>query len=184
MVQRCKYKGQRFPIFSTTEHFPDRFLSSIATLQPTTSIGSPSSAASNPGKQSNQQRRMVAGHIPRRWIRLDSHQDARLSRCYSLELCSTRLYSPTSWFSLPAVHREAYGNVSSNHICLTNYPPNLLSPHNHRVQAISVANTDNHVFQGVTSDPTTFAGSRFSQVDLPTSGIPRLYHSFASLTLN
>ena len=147
MVRRSIYRGQGFPIFSTTEHFPDCFLSSIATLQPTTSIGNPSSAASNPGKNLNQQRRMVAGHIPRCWMRLVSHQDVRLSRCHSLKPCSTQLYSPKPWISLPTVHKEAYGNISSHHICLTNYPPNLLSPHNHRVETISVANADNQAFK-------------------------------------
>ena len=62
---------------------------------------------------------------------------------------------PTAWFSLPTVHREAYGNVSSNHICLTNYPPDLLSPNNHRVETIIVANTDNQAFQGIIYDSHT-----------------------------
>ena len=112
------------------------------------------------------------------------HQDVRLNRCHSLELCLTRIDLPEAWFTFPIVHREAYGNVNSNHICLTNYPPNLLSPHNYRVETISVANTDHQAFQGVTYDPTTPAGIRFSQVDLPPSGVLRPYCSFASLTPN
>ena len=67
-----------------------------------------------------------------------------------------RLYSPTAWFSLPNVHRETYGNVSSNYI-----PPKLLSPHNHKVETIGVANTNNQAFQGVPYHPTAPAGSRF-----------------------
>jgi hypothetical protein len=49
---------------------------------------------------------------------------------------------------------------------------------------IGQSNADNPAFQGVLYDPTAPAGSRFSQADLPTSSIARMYHSVASLTPN
>jgi len=49
---------------------------------------------------------------------------------------------------------------------------------------IGQSNADNPAFQGVAYNPTAPAGSRFSQMDLPISSIPRLYHSVASLTPN
>ncbi|KAF8509439.1 glyoxal oxidase N-terminus-domain-containing protein [Gautieria morchelliformis] len=49
---------------------------------------------------------------------------------------------------------------------------------------IGSSNADNPAFQGVLYNPTAPAGSRFSQADLPTSNIARMYHSVASLTPN
>ena len=49
---------------------------------------------------------------------------------------------------------------------------------------IGESNADNPAFQGVIYNPSAAAGSRFSQTDLPTSSIARLYHSVATLTPN
>lgn len=49
---------------------------------------------------------------------------------------------------------------------------------------IGESNADNPAFQAVLYNPAAPAGSRFSQTDLPTSSIARLYHSVATLTPN
>ncbi|KAF8511439.1 glyoxal oxidase N-terminus-domain-containing protein [Gautieria morchelliformis] len=49
---------------------------------------------------------------------------------------------------------------------------------------IGQSNADNPAFQGFYYDPNAPAGSRFSQTDLPTSNIARMYHSIATMTPN
>jgi hypothetical protein len=49
---------------------------------------------------------------------------------------------------------------------------------------IGQSNADNPAFQAVIYNPTAPVGYRFSQNDLPTSNIARMYHSVASLTPN
>ncbi|ELU36632.1 copper radical oxidase [Rhizoctonia solani AG-1 IA] len=46
---------------------------------------------------------------------------------------------------------------------------------------VGVSNADNPVFQPVLYDPDAPAGKRFSREGLPTSNIPRMYHSVATL---
>lgn len=47
---------------------------------------------------------------------------------------------------------------------------------------VGQSNADNPEFQGVIYDPTLPFGKRFSQADIPTSKIARMYHSTATLT--
>jgi len=47
---------------------------------------------------------------------------------------------------------------------------------------VGVSNADNPVLTPILYDPNAQAGSRFSSDGLPTSAIPRLYHSVATLT--
>ncbi|KAF8497704.1 glyoxal oxidase N-terminus-domain-containing protein [Gautieria morchelliformis] len=49
---------------------------------------------------------------------------------------------------------------------------------------VGQSNADNPAFQGLLYNPAAPAGSRFSQADLPTSNIARMYHSSATLTPN
>jgi len=49
---------------------------------------------------------------------------------------------------------------------------------------VGQSNADNPAFQGIIYNPSAPAGSRFSQADLPTSSIARMYHSTATLTPN
>jgi hypothetical protein len=65
-----------------------------------------------------------------------------------------------------------------------NYLQLLNRPSTQVKHQIGHSNADNPAFQGVLYDPTAPAGSRFSQADLPTSSIARLYHSVATLTPN
>jgi hypothetical protein len=44
---------------------------------------------------------------------------------------------------------------------------------------VGLSNADNPVYQPVLYDPEAPAGKRFSSEGLPTSNIPRLYHSVA-----
>ena len=47
---------------------------------------------------------------------------------------------------------------------------------------VGQSNADNPVFTPVLYDPSALSGSRFSSSGMPTSQIPRLYHSVATLT--
>ncbi|KAL5533055.1 hypothetical protein ACEPAF_4831 [Sanghuangporus sanghuang] len=50
------------------------------------------------------------------------------------------------------------------------------------IDQVGQSNADNPVLTPVLYDPSAPAGSRFSSVGMPTSNIPRLYHSVATLT--
>ncbi|THH09352.1 hypothetical protein EW145_g2082 [Phellinidium pouzarii] len=52
------------------------------------------------------------------------------------------------------------------------------------IDQVGQSNADNPVLTPVLYDPTALAGQRFSSVGMPTSQIPRLYHSVATLTPN
>nr|ABD61577.1 copper radical oxidase [Phanerodontia chrysosporium] len=56
-----------------------------------------------------------------------------------------------------------------------------ISGYGNVVNQVGASNADNPVFTPVLYDPTASAGSRFSSAGLPTSNIPRLYHSIATV---
>ncbi|EJD44964.1 hypothetical protein AURDEDRAFT_64772 [Auricularia subglabra TFB-10046 SS5] len=59
--------------------------------------------------------------------------------------------------------------------------PYLLTWYGNVLHQVGASNADNPVLRPVIYDPAAAEGSRFSTAGLPTSTIPRLYHSVASL---
>lgn len=57
-----------------------------------------------------------------------------------------------------------------------------ISGYGNVVNQIGASNADNPVYTPVLYDPAAPAGQRFSSAGLPTSDIPRLYHSIATMT--
>jgi hypothetical protein len=57
-----------------------------------------------------------------------------------------------------------------------------ISGYGNVLNQVGASNADNPVFTPVLYDPTAPAGLRFSSAGMPTSDIPRLYHSVATLT--
>ena len=115
--------------------------------------------------------------------------------------CRTPSYSPTAGSFFSTVHRQVrlgtetcvlfycsilFPALRIRHIVLINYSlfPITAKKNTQFKDQVGQSNADNPAFQGVLYDPTAPAGSRFSQTDLPTSSIPRMYHSTATLTPN
>jgi hypothetical protein len=67
-------------------------------------------------------------------------------------------------------------------ILIVNGAATGISGYGNVVNQVGASNADNPVFTPVLYDPLAPAGLRFSSVGLPTSDIPRLYHSIATLT--
>ncbi|KZT26562.1 copper radical oxidase [Neolentinus lepideus HHB14362 ss-1] len=59
-----------------------------------------------------------------------------------------------------------------------------ISGYGNVLQQVGASNADNPVFTPVLYNPSAPNGQRFSSQSLPTSNIPRLYHSVATLTPN
>lgn len=57
-----------------------------------------------------------------------------------------------------------------------------ISGYGNVVNQVGASNADNPVFTPVLYDPSAPAGQRFSSFGMPTSDIPRLYHSIATMT--
>lgn len=57
-----------------------------------------------------------------------------------------------------------------------------ISGYGNVLNQVGASNADNPVFTPVLYDPSAPAGLRFSSVGMPTSNIPRLYHSIATMT--
>lgn len=59
-----------------------------------------------------------------------------------------------------------------------------ISGYGNVIDQVGASNADNPVLTPVLYDPHAAAGQRFSSAGMPTSNIPRLYHSVATLTPN
>lgn len=59
-----------------------------------------------------------------------------------------------------------------------------ISGYSNVIDQVGQSNADNPVYTPVLYDPDAPVGSRFSSAGMPTSDIPRLYHSVATLTPN
>ncbi|PPQ93279.1 hypothetical protein CVT25_015277 [Psilocybe cyanescens] len=67
-------------------------------------------------------------------------------------------------------------------ILIVNGAGSGISGYGNVMDQVGVSNADNPVLTPVLYDPLAPKGGRFSSVGLPTSSIPRLYHSVATLT--
>ncbi|KAH9483904.1 Aldehyde oxidase GLOX [Psilocybe cubensis] len=67
-------------------------------------------------------------------------------------------------------------------IVIVNGAGSGISGYGNVVDQIGASNADNPIFMPVLYDPLAPVGGRFSSNGLPTSSIPRLYHSVATLT--
>lgn len=69
-------------------------------------------------------------------------------------------------------------------VLLVNGGASGISGYSNVIDQVGQSNADNPVFTPVVYDPSAPAGSRFSRMNMPSSQIPRLYHSVATLTPN
>ncbi|THU84799.1 copper radical oxidase [Dendrothele bispora CBS 962.96] len=72
--------------------------------------------------------------------------------------------------------------LPTGHIVVVNGAGSGISGYGNVKDQVGSCNSDNPVFTPAFYDPTAPAGQRFSSEDMPTSDIPRMYHSVASLT--
>lgn len=67
-------------------------------------------------------------------------------------------------------------------ILIVNGAATGISGYGNVIDQVGASNADNPVFTPVLYDPAAPTGQRFSSAGLPTSDIPRLYHSIATMT--
>ncbi|KAJ3558500.1 hypothetical protein NM688_g890 [Phlebia brevispora] len=72
--------------------------------------------------------------------------------------------------------------LPTGQILIVNGAGTGISGYGNVVDQVGASNADNPVFTPVLYDPAAPAGQRFSRDGMPTSDIPRLYHSIATLT--
>ena len=74
--------------------------------------------------------------------------------------------------------------LPTGQVFLVNGAGTGISGYGNVLNQVGASNADNPVLTPVLYDPTAPSGARFSSQGLPTSDIPRLYHSVATLTPN
>ncbi|CAA7271472.1 unnamed protein product [Cyclocybe aegerita] len=112
-----------------------------------------------------------------------SSQDPASPQCSRLILTEAGIKSGWNVETMPTarVMPDAV-LLPTGKVLLVNGGASGISGYANVLNQVGASNADNPVLTPTQYDPLAEAGSRFSSAGMPTSGIPRLYHSVATLT--
>jgi hypothetical protein len=114
-----------------------------------------------------------------------SSQDAASAQCSRLLLTEEGITKGWEVEQMPAARLMPDAVLlPTGHVVIVNGAGSGISGYGNVAHQVGSSNADNPVLTPVLYDPRAPVGARFSSEFLPTSRIPRLYHSVATLTPN
>ncbi|KAF7793157.1 hypothetical protein EIP86_004266 [Pleurotus ostreatoroseus] len=112
-----------------------------------------------------------------------SSQDPASAQCSRMVLTNDGIAAGWQVEQMPAARTMPDAVLlPTGQILIVNGGATGISGYGNVLDQVGASNADNPVFTPVLYDPTAPVGQRFSQAEMPTSDIPRLYHSIATLT--